>query len=135
MAKLLQGISKCIICLHLINSPSSAHELDDKVADELEVMEQNAILPKRWNGPSEREHLNSQRRAWSHAKQKDRDDKLAHHDEFSAELQTLSSQQADSLKLDKSLQAEIQTLRDNQNANWKEEIKSLQQQVEVEKEK
>jgi len=115
--------------------PSSARELDNKVADELEAMEQNAVLPKRWNGPSEREHLNTQRWAWSHAKQKDRDDKLAHHDEFTAELQMLSSQQANSLELDKSLQAQIQTLRNNQNTNWKEEIKALQQQVEAEKEK
>ena len=98
-------------------------------------MEWNAVLPKRWNGPSEREHLNTQRRAWSHAKQKDRDHKLAHHDEFSAELQRLSSQQADSLKLDKSLQAQIQILRDNKNANWKDEIKAIQQQIEAEKEK
>jgi hypothetical protein len=48
-------------------------------------------------------------------KKEDRDDKLAHHDEFTAELQMLSSQQADSLNLDKSLQAQIKTLRDNQN--------------------
>lgn len=114
---------------------SSARELDDKVADELEAMEENAVLPKRWNGPSEREHLNTQRRAWSHAKQKDRDSKLAHHDEFTAELQFISSQQAESLKLDKSLQAQIQMLRDNRNSNWKEEIKDLQQQIEAEKEK
>jgi len=98
-------------------------------------MEWNAVLPKRWNGPSKQEHLNTQHWAWSHAKQKDRDDKLAHHDEFTAELQMLSSQQADSLKLDKLLQAQIQMLQDNQNSNWKEEIKALQQQVEAEKEK
>jgi hypothetical protein len=98
-------------------------------------MERNAVLPKHWNGPSEREHLNTQRRAWSHAKQKDRDDKLTHHDELTAELQILTSQQAESLKLEKSLQAQIQTLRDNPNANLKEEIKALQQQVEAEKEK
>jgi DNA repair exonuclease SbcCD ATPase subunit len=115
--------------------PSRARELDDKVADELEAMERNAVLPKRWNGPSEREHLNTQRRAWSHAKTKDRDDKLAYHDEFTAELLKLSSQQADSLKLEKSLREQIQTLRDIQNANWKEEIKTLQQQIEAEKEK
>ena len=115
--------------------PSSTRELDDKVADELEAMERNAVLPKRWNGPSEREHLNTQRRAWSHAKKKERDDKLADHDEFTAELKMLSSQQADSLKLDKSLHAEIQTLRDNKDVNWKEKVKALQQQVEKEKEK
>ena len=115
--------------------PSSARELDNEVADELDAMERNAVLPKRWNGPSEREHLNTQRRAWSHAKKKERDDKLADHDEFTAELKMLSSQQADSLKLDKSLHAEIQTLRDNKDVNWKEKVKALQQQVEEEKEK
>lgn len=114
---------------------SSARELDDKVADELEAMERNAVLPKRWNGPSEREHLNTQRRAWSYGKQRDRDDKLTQHDEFTPELQMLSSQQAESLNYDKSLQAQIQMLRDNQNANWRDEIKALQQQVEAEKEK
>jgi len=57
---------------------SSARELDDKVADELEAMERNGVLPKRWNGSAEREHLNTQRQAWTHAKKKDRDDKLAH---------------------------------------------------------
>lgn len=98
-------------------------------------MERNAVLPKRWNGPSEREHLSTQRRAWSHKKQKDRDYKLAQHDEFTAELQILSSQHAESLKLEKSLQAQIQILRVNQNPNWKEEIKALQQQVEAEKKK
>lgn len=115
--------------------PFSAHELDNKVVDELEVMEQNAVLPKCWNGPSKQEHINTQCRAWSHAKQKDCDDKLAHHDEFTAKLQMLSSQEADLLKLDKSLQVQIQTLRDNQNANSKEGIKALQKQVEAEKEK
>ena len=115
--------------------PSSAHELDNEVTDELDVMEWNAVLPKRWNGPSEREHLNTQRRDWSHVKKKERDDKLADHDEFTAELKMLSSQQADSLKLDKSLHAEIQTLRDNKDVNWKEKVKALQQQVEKEKEK
>lgn len=84
---------------------------------------------------SEREHLSTQHRAWNHKKQKDRDNKLAHHDDFTAELQILSSQQAESLKLDKSLHAQIQLLRHNQSANWKEEIKALQQQVEAEKDK
>ncbi|KIJ93662.1 hypothetical protein K443DRAFT_134976 [Laccaria amethystina LaAM-08-1] len=114
---------------------TSARELDDKIADELEAMERNDVLPKRWNGPSEREHLNTQRRAWSHAKQKDRDDKLARHDEFTAELQALSSQQAESMKLDKFLQTQIKTLRDNQDSDWKEKIKAVQQEVEAEKEK
>ena len=98
----------------------SARELDDRIADELEAMEHNAVLPKRWNGPSEREHLNTRRRAWSQAKQKDRDDKLDRHDEFTAELQALSSQQAESIKLDKLLQAQIKTLRDNRDHDWKE---------------
>lgn len=98
-------------------------------------MECNGVLPKRWNGPSEREHLNCQRRAWSQMKQKDCDDKLAHHDEFTAELQRLSSQQAESLTLDKSLQAQIKTLRDNQDTGWKEKIKALQKQVDDEKQK
>lgn len=114
---------------------SSARELDDKVADELEAMERNGVLPKRWNGSAEREHLNTQRRAWTHAKKKDRDDKLAHHDEFTVELQTLSTQQTESLNLDKSLQAQIKALRDNHDIDWKERIKALQQQVEDEKEK
>jgi hypothetical protein len=98
-------------------------------------MEQNTVLPKRWNGPSEWEHLNTQCQAWNHAKQNDRDDKIAHHDEFTAELQILSSQQAELIKLDKSLHTQIQILRVNQNVNWKKEIKAVQQQVEVEKEK
>ena len=80
---------------------SIGKEIGEAVTDELEAMERNAVLPKRWNGPSEREHLSTQRRAWSHKKQKDRDNKLAHHDDFTAELQILSSQQAESLKLDK----------------------------------
>jgi hypothetical protein len=98
-------------------------------------MERNAVLPKRWNGPLEREHLNSQRRSWSQVKQKDRDDKLAHYDEFTTELQKLSLQQAESLNLDKLLQGQIKMLRDNQEIDWKEKIKALQQQVEDEKEK
>ena len=126
------------ILLPVLNSVEyfhSARELDDRIADELEAMEHNAVLPKRWNGPSEREHLNTRRRAWSHAKQKDRDDKLDRHDEFTAELQALSSQQAESIKLDKLLQAQIKTLRDNRDHDWKEKIKAVQQEVEVEKEK
>jgi hypothetical protein len=82
LAKLLQGILKVyelLVISSLINT-SSARELDNKVADELEAMEQNAVLTKHWNGPSELEHLNTQHRAWSHVKQKDRDNKLAHHD-------------------------------------------------------
>jgi len=114
---------------------SSARELDDKVADELEAMERNSVLPKRWNGSAEREHLNTQHRAWTHAKKKDRDDKLAHHNECTVELQTLSTQQTESLNLDKSLQAQIKALRDNHDIDWKERIKALQQQVEDEKEK
>ena len=47
----------------------------------------------------------------------------------------LSSQQAESLKLDKLLQAQIQMLRETQIADWKEESKVLQQQIEAEKEK
>ena len=139
MAKLLQGIFKLyyLSSFNLKLNFSSARELDNEIADELEAMERNAVLPKRWNGPSEREHLNTQRQAWSHAKKRERDNKLADHDEFTAELQRLSSQQADSLKLDKSLQAQIQMLRDNKDSDvdWKEKIKALQQQVEEEKEK
>jgi len=98
-------------------------------------MERNGVLPKRWNGSAEREHLNTQRQAWTHAKKKNRDDKLAHHDEFTAELQTLSTQQTESLDLDKSLQAQIKALRDTHDIDWKERIKALEQQVEDEKEK
>jgi len=98
-------------------------------------MERNCVLPKRWNGSAEREHLNTQRRAWTHAKKKDRDTKLAHHDEFTTELQALSTQQTESLNLDKSLQAQIKALRDNHDIDWKERIKVLQKQVEDEKEK
>ncbi|KAF8803076.1 hypothetical protein BYT27DRAFT_7260409 [Phlegmacium glaucopus] len=93
-------------------------ELDKKVANEMEAMEQNAVLPKRWNGPLEQEHLNSQHPAWGHAKQKDHEDKIAHYDE------------AESLNLDKLLQAQIKTLQDNPEIDWKEKIKALQQQVE-----
>jgi len=98
-------------------------------------MERNGVLPKRWNGSAEQEHLNTQRRAWTHAKKKDRDDKLAHYNEFTAELQMLSTQQTESLNLDKSLQAQIKALRDNHDINWKERIKALQERVEDEKEK
>ena len=62
-------------------------------------------------------------------------DKLDRHDELTAELQALSSQQAESIKLDKLLQAQIKTLRDNRDHDWKEKIKVVQQEVEVEKEK
>jgi hypothetical protein len=98
-------------------------------------MERSCVLPKHWNGSAEREHLNTQRRAWTHAKKKDRDTKLAHHDEFTTELQALSTQQTESLNLDKSLQAQIKALRDNHDIDWKERIKVLQKQVEDEKEK
>ena len=60
-------------------------------------MERNGVLPKRWNGSAEWEHLNTQRRAWTHVKKKGHDDKLAHYDEFTAELQALSTQQTELL--------------------------------------
>ena len=127
--KLSQGIFEVCYLSSLNQYIYSACELDNQVADELDAMEQNAVLPKRWNGLSEQEHLNTQHWAWSCGKQKDHDDKLTHHDEFMAELQMLSSQQAESLKLDKLLQAQIQMLWETQISDWKEESKVLQQQI------
>ena len=98
-------------------------------------MERNGVLPKCWNGSAEWEHLNTQHRAWTHAKKKGRDDKLTHYDEFTAELQALSTQQTESLNLDKSLQSQIKALRDNHGINWRERIKALQQQVEDKRDK
>ena len=98
-------------------------------------MECNGVLPKHWNGSAEWEHLNTQCWAWTHARKKDHDNKLARYNEFTAKLQALSTQQTESLNLDKLLQAQIKALRDNHDIDWKERIKVLQQQVKDKKEK
>ena len=98
-------------------------------------MEHNGTLPKCWNGSAEQEHLNTQHWAWTHAKKKDCDNKIAHYDEFTTELQTLWTQQTESLNLDKSLQAQIKALQNNCDINQKGRLKALQQQVKDEKKK
>ncbi|KAF8951490.1 hypothetical protein BDZ97DRAFT_1909987 [Flammula alnicola] len=114
---------------------NSARDLDEKVVNELEAMEKNGVLPKRWNGPNEREHLSEQRRAWSHEKKKTHQERLSQYDILEAELDTVSLRQTESLNVDKALQEQIKVLRSDQGVNSKEKIKALQKQVETEKEK
>ena len=115
----------------------SAHELDERVANELEAMERIGVLPNRWNGPSKREHLSEQRRAWSHEKNQTHQERLSQHDALSADLATVSIRHAESMDIDKALQEKIKALRvrSQQDSSSKHEIKRIQKEIEIEKEK
>ena len=113
----------------------SARELDERVANELEAMEQNCVLANRWNGPTKREHRSEKRHAWSQEKNQTRQERLSLHDTLTADLETVSIRHAKSIEIDKALQEKIKSLRSHQDIGSKQEIKMLQKQIESEKEK
>ena len=113
----------------------SARELDERVANELEAMEQNGVLANRWNGPTKREHRSEKRHAWSQEKNQTRQERLSLHDTLTADLETVSIRHAESIEIDKALQEKIKSLRSHQDIGSKQEIKMLQKQIESEKEK
>jgi hypothetical protein len=108
-----------------------------RVANELEAMEQIGVLPNRWNGPIQREHLSEQRHAWTWEKNQTQQERLSQHDALAADLETVSIRHAESIDNDKTLQENIKALRSRQDTSIssKQEIKKLQKQIESEKEK
>jgi chromosome segregation ATPase len=113
----------------------SARERDNAVADELDAMEKNCILPKRWNGPMEREHLSAQRHSWNHAKKRTRDDQISQFQALYTEVERISAQIKESVATSKTLEEEIKSLRSNPAvaSDSHEKIKKLQNQITVEK--
>ena len=100
-------------------------------------MERLGVLPNRWNGPIKREHLSEQRRAWSHKKNRTHQEHLSQHDALSADLAAVSIRHAESMDIDKALQEKIKALRvrSQQDSSSKLEIKIIQKEIEIEKEK
>jgi len=98
-------------------------------------MERIGVLPNRWNGPIKREHLSEQRHAWSREKYQTHQEHLSQHDTLTADLETVSIQHAESIKVDKALQEKIKDLRSHLDTSSKQEIKMIQKQIEGEKEK
>lgn len=113
----------------------SARERDSAVAEELDAMEQNCILPNRWNGPMEREHLSSQRHSWNHAKKRTRDDQISQFQALETEVERISGQIKESVAISKTLEEEIKSLRSTPAAasDSQEKIKKLQNQITIEK--
>jgi hypothetical protein len=122
--------------LILFFSPS-ARELDERVANELEVMEHIGVLPNRWNGPIKREHLSEQRHAWSREKNQTHQERLSQHDALVADFETVSIRHAESIDTEKALQEKIKALRvgSQHDISSKQEIKIIQREIECEKEK
>ena len=100
-------------------------------------MEDIGILPNRWNGPIKREHLSEQRHAWSQEKNQTHLERLSQYETLAADLETVSIQHAESIEIDKALQEKSKALRlrSKQDISSKQEIKIIQKEIEIEKEK
>ena len=100
-------------------------------------MEDIGILPNRWNGPIKREHLSEQRHAWSQEKTQTHLERLSQYETLAADLETVSIQHAESIEIDKALQEKSKALRlrSKQDISSKQEIKIIQKEIEIEKEK
>jgi ATP-dependent Lon protease len=124
--------SKCQSYLFL-----SAQELDKRVANELEAMEQNGVLANRWNGPIKREHCSEQCQAWSWDKNQTHQERLTQHDSLAADLEKVSIRHVESIDIKKTLQGKIKAhcSESHKDITLKQEIKILQKQIKSEKEK
>ena len=100
-------------------------------------MENNGILSNRWNGPIKREHRSEQRHAWSREKNQTHQERLSQHDALASDLETVSIRHAESIDIDKALQEKIKALRvhSQHDISSKQEIKTIQKEIEIEKEK
>ena len=103
----------------------------------MEAMERSGVLPNRWNGPIKRERLSEQRRAWSREKNQTHQENLSQYEALSDDLATISIRHAESMNIDKALQEKIKTLRvhSHQDSSSKQEIKIIQKEIDIEKEK
>ncbi|KAF7976474.1 hypothetical protein HWV62_6741 [Athelia sp. TMB] len=84
---------------------------DELIVAELQIIEQAAVMPRRWNGSSEREHLNTLRRKWSARKTSERSENLAIYDELQEEKTRLHTLIKSSLASQKEIDANMKLLR------------------------
>ena len=60
--EIAEAVDRCVLIIYIANADinfflKSAHELDERVANELEAMEGTSVLPNRWNGPTNKSIL------------------------------------------------------------------------------
>jgi cell division protein FtsB len=109
-----------------------------KIANEISMVEREAVMPRRWNGAAEREKCSSRWQAQVMHKTTVQDSRLARYDELQAKRATSTATMKNSLMRQKAIDEELAALHDNQiiprTSDITDRIASLRLEQESEKE-
>ncbi|KAF8227906.1 hypothetical protein L208DRAFT_1379586 [Tricholoma matsutake] len=115
-----------------------AREHDNAKAKEIDLIERSGTMPYRWNGSSEREHLQTQRQGWNLQKSRVRNDQLSQFDELQVERDLGVAKNKEFLERQKQMDERLKSLqyryKVDKMAHLKEQQKELHNDIEVEKE-
>ncbi|KAJ7826965.1 hypothetical protein B0H13DRAFT_2440016 [Mycena leptocephala] len=122
----------------LLTAILKSQESDNAKARELVLFQREAVIPKRWNGSTEREKLVAQRKKWAGNKAAELKDQLTSHDTLKAERETVLDEIRASLERQKILDSQIKSLQDKMKidrhrSDHREEVVSLRKEVDEEK--
>jgi hypothetical protein len=96
------------------------------------------MIQKRWNGSAEREKLAAQRKIWAARRAADRSDQITGYESLKAERDTIAEDNKTSLERQRTLEAEIKSLQeqmklDKRRSDLKEEVITIRRDVDDEK--
>ncbi|KAF8155402.1 hypothetical protein B0H34DRAFT_675602 [Crassisporium funariophilum] len=97
----------------LLETILSARELDNKIADELDLIEDIGILPNPLNGPVDQEHRSTQRQNWASQKANTRNQHLSQHNALISEQTKSSKTLKASMAMENELTTKLKTLRES----------------------
>ncbi|KAJ6487476.1 hypothetical protein C8R47DRAFT_1127593 [Mycena vitilis] len=125
--------------LPLLPAILATQQRDKDEIDEIHQIARAGIMRKRWNGPSQREHLSEQRAGWTARKRDERNDDLARYDALAQDREEGQEEWRFSLARGHALQEQMQLVQaelkaDKRRTDLAEEIKTLRAAVEFEKE-
>ncbi|KAJ6602116.1 hypothetical protein B0H10DRAFT_1823469, partial [Mycena sp. CBHHK59/15] len=105
---------------------------------ELAVLQQDAVMPKQWNGSAEWENTSAQRKIWAGHKAAERNDQFTSYDTLKLERDTGAEDSKASLERQSTIELQIKSLQEQMRLDWhcsdlKEQVVALRREVDNEK--